>query len=139
MNAPGSATDGCAGHARVAPELRSAAELVAQWLQPWLERMAQSDVAGQPGPAGSACAWCPVCALIAALRGERPELTGRLAEHVAGLLAVARELLTPPGERVAGEHTQDVDSSRRAPSRRVSVQHVTVRPAAPGGSGAAGG
>ncbi|MFC5140921.1 hypothetical protein ACFPK1_21985 [Actinomycetospora rhizophila] len=39
-----------------------------------------------PGP----CSWCPVCALVAALRGEQPELTARLAEQASGLMVLLR-------------------------------------------------
>lgn len=39
------------------------------------------------------CGWCPVCAVVAALRGERPELTRRLGEQGAGLAAALRALV----------------------------------------------
>ena len=68
------------------------------------------------------CAVCPVCAVLAALRGERTELSIRLAEHASGLLAVLRAALEegdPTGAR----------SSATTPPPRPSgrpVQHIPV-------------
>jgi hypothetical protein len=50
------------------------------------------------------CSWCPLCRAVAVLRGDRPEVTERLAEvltAVAGALAAvldaaARPAPTPP-------------------------------------------
>lgn len=76
---------------------------------------------------------CPVCAVIAVLRGERPELAVRLAEHAAGLLAVLQSALyegdphagwSPP----TGTAAYASSDGHPAPSRR--VQHIRVdRPA----------
>ncbi|WP_318841878.1 hypothetical protein [Rhodococcus sp. Z13] len=54
--------------------------------------------AGEPDgattPAASnGCTWCPLCAGAALLRGENHELVSRLAERIATLIAVLRELL----------------------------------------------
>ncbi|MCX2731005.1 hypothetical protein OOZ19_12195 [Saccharopolyspora sp. NFXS83] len=64
--------------------------------------------------ADSSCGWCPICAVVALLRGERPELTSRLTEQLAGLVDLLRESLA--------EH-------RRAPAEPAAP------PAAPGDSG----
>ncbi len=134
MSPPESGAPGCAAHGRISDELRAVVEQFADRLQRWLQRMAQDSTPVQtgqdPGPA-EPCTWCPICALITALRGDRPEAAARLAEHGAGLITAARELLTPPAPQQgepAAERTQ----------RQASVQHIVVRPAAGGPGGAAG-
>ncbi|MCP2165319.1 hypothetical protein [Goodfellowiella coeruleoviolacea] len=89
-------------------ELRLLVTGLAERAQPWLHRLAadpRADPRADQGPAGArragehqagGCAWCPVCAGLALARGERPELTARAAEHVAGLLAVLRDAMTEP-------------------------------------------
>ena len=47
------------------------------------------------------CAVCPLCALMAALRGERPELVQRLAEHLGGLVTLLRTALDETAEPAA--------------------------------------
>jgi hypothetical protein len=68
----------------------------------------------------STCAVCPVCAVLAALRGERTELSIRIAEHAGGLLAVLRAALEegdpaaspspapPPPTRSSGRPVQHI-------------------------------
>ncbi|MFN2497238.1 MAG: hypothetical protein ABR608_15260 [Pseudonocardiaceae bacterium] len=122
---------GAGGHARVSDELRAVVELLANRLPPWLERVAQPSAASGEGMAP--CTRCSVCALIAALRGDRSEVVGRLVDHAAGLLAAARELLTPPAEPTA-----DGERASRQASGRVMVQHIEVRPGTHDSGGAAG-
>jgi hypothetical protein len=72
------------GRAELAVELRGLALLALDRLEPLLA----GAPAGSDRPdAGSTP--CPVCAALAVLRGEHPEL----AERVAGLVAVLREAL----------------------------------------------
>lgn len=57
---------------------------------------------GDPGTARIAtgapeCCWCPLCQLIATLRGDRPELLERLAETQAALTAAVRALADAAG------------------------------------------
>jgi hypothetical protein len=101
--------------ARLAEELRLLLDALAERAQPLLNRLADVDPEAEHTPA--TCGWCPVCAGIAVLRGERPELAVRAAEHVAGLLAVLRGALasTDPGS----------GSSPAPPADR--VQHITVQ------------
>ncbi len=68
------------------------------------------------------CAVCPVCAVLAALRGERTELSIRLAEHASGLLAVLRTALEEGDP--AGSPPSTPPSPPR-PSGR-PVQHIPV-------------
>lgn len=92
----------------------------------------RADSAAQPERQEglTACTWCPVCAVVGLLRGERPELAARLAEHGAGLLAVLREVVAAP------QGADDPADGSAPPPPRPRVQHVTVRRS---GSGEAGG
>ena len=65
------------------------------------------------------CCWCPVCQLIATLRGDRPELTERLAETqaaVSGLLrALADAVSGPaPAARPESARVQRIDLERES-------------------------
>lgn len=101
--------------ARLAEELRLLLDALAERAQPLLNRLAAGD-AGEHTPA--TCGWCPVCAGIAVVRGERPELAVKAAEHASGLLAVLRAALTP-------EPAPSSASSSSASEER--VQHITLR------------
>lgn len=52
-----------------------------------------SAAVGHMATGDAACCVCPVCTVIVLLRGERPELTGRLAESLAGLVTAGQGLL----------------------------------------------
>ncbi|MCA1671845.1 MAG: hypothetical protein LC799_06450 [Actinobacteria bacterium] len=140
MNPPRAGAPGCDTHGHIPDGVHTVVELLVDRLQPWLERMARDgDPAQSLAASNVPCTWCPICALITALRGDRPEAVARLAQHGAGLIAAARELLTPPAEpapsrgepTVRGEFTP-------APASTRSVQHIVVRSAAPGPGGTAG-
>lgn len=108
---------GCGGHPGLAAELRAIAITALDRLQPALERI-RTDAAATP----AGCAACPICALIAALRGERPELAIRLAEQASELLAVLRSALDEGAGATPGGTTA---SEPAGPTRR-SVQHIPV-------------
>lgn len=95
--------------ARLAEELRLLLDALAERAEPMLNRLATASE-GDHTPA--TCGWCPLCAGVAVLRGERPELAAKAAEHAAGLLAVLRAALA--------EHPQ------REQSQQERVQHITV-------------
>ncbi|GAA4681771.1 hypothetical protein GCM10023215_14510 [Pseudonocardia yuanmonensis] len=90
----------CAHAEGLTRELRALATAAVERVGPLLDAARSAE--GTP----SSCASCPVCALLALLRGERPELAVRLAEHAAGLLTVLRTLLEelpdPAAEGTAG-------------------------------------
>ncbi len=103
--------------ARLAEELRLLLEALAERAQPLLNRLAApggEDAEHTP----ATCGWCPVCAGMAVVRGERPELAVKAAEHAAGLLAVLRAALAEPPAATGS-------SSPPAPDSR--VQHISVR------------
>ena len=139
---------------RLTEEIRLLAEMVAEKAAPWLEGVLAaghgSFFSGVPGgeapgpgrspggygttdeakPDGSACGWCPLCAIVAVVRGERPELVARLAEQLAQLVALLRAVLADrwepeegvhmPGFRPAPRPAADATASTR-------VQHIAVR------------
>lgn len=47
------------------------------------------------------CAWCPICQLIAALRGDRPDVTDKLAAAATAVVDVVGSLLNPPPGRTS--------------------------------------
>ena len=70
------------------------------------------------------CAACPLCALMAALRGERPELVQRLAEHLGGLVTLlafrfgrARRAPAAGAHRVGQPEGRAADTGRAARRR----------------------
>ncbi len=109
--------------ARLAEELRLLLDALAERAEPMLNRLATVDEQGEHNPA--TCGWCPLCAGLAVLRGDRPELAVRAAEHAAGLLAVLRSALAEPA-------TAPPPDGQPEPER---VQHITVRRRDPGADG----
>ncbi|MBA3250664.1 MAG: hypothetical protein H0T66_10265 [Geodermatophilaceae bacterium] len=56
--------------------------------------------AGAPGQAAPECRYCPICQLIALLRGDRPEAAaGLVAAGTAFAEALRSVLVPPPGEQ----------------------------------------
>jgi hypothetical protein len=117
--------------AKLAEEARLLLEALAERAEPWLNRYADSAAAApEPGAEHSpaTCGWCPVCAGIAVLRGERPELAVRAAEHAAGLLAVVRSALAPPVPAPADPADPAAPAEPRPePEAAPRVQKINVR------------
>ncbi|WP_103351628.1 hypothetical protein [Amycolatopsis sp. CA-128772] len=138
---------------RLAEEIRLLAELVAEKAAPWLDGVlaaGHGSFSGVPGggapgsgrspgdhstpdeanPDGSACGWCPLCAIVAVVRGERPELLVRLTEQLAQLVALLRAVLADRWEPEEGVHMPGFKPAPRpaadatVPAR---VQHIAVR------------
>jgi hypothetical protein len=88
----GAASDaGRAAQERLTQEARATASALLDWLGSRVDRGAAGEGApSRPAQSAGPCTWCPVCALVAALRGEQPELTARLAEQASGLMALLR-------------------------------------------------
>jgi hypothetical protein len=127
-----------AGHplpgARLAEEMRLLLDALAERAQPLLNRLAAAPTGEQGEHNPATCGWCPLCAGIAVLRGDRPELAVRAAEHASGLLAVLRDALaqrpqaapegpadesappapaTPPADEPANDRVQHIQVRRR--------------------------
>jgi DNA-binding transcriptional LysR family regulator len=92
-----------------------AAKLLAA-AQEWFHRTLGDPAATRIATGAPECAWCPVCQLISLLRGDRPEITEKLAETqtaVAGLLralADAACAMNPHGaQQPTGSRVQKID------------------------------
>lgn len=48
------------------------------------------------------CQWCPLCQLVAVLRGDRPEVTERLAAAGTAVLAAVRALVEAAAAGASG-------------------------------------
>ncbi|HEX5118924.1 MAG TPA: hypothetical protein VFW65_27375 [Pseudonocardiaceae bacterium] len=108
--------------ARLAEELRLLLDALAERAEPVLNRLAAGE---HEDHTPATCGWCPLCAAMAVLRGERPELAVRAAEHAAGLLAVLRSALA---------ETHDTPDTQHQ-TREDRVQHIPVRRRDPGEDG----
>jgi hypothetical protein len=105
---------GRAAQERLAAEARATASALLDWLGARVEAPPAGGAASppsgsrrlgmrppqSPGP----CSWCPVCALVAALRGEQPELTARLAEQASGLMMLLRLMVQSHQDPGHGHH-----------------------------------
>jgi hypothetical protein len=78
----------------------------------------QTFPAGGPdGHGGPECQWCPLCQFMAVLRGERPEVTERVAEAGAAVATAFRALLDAAGN-AAPAHRDEPPQPR--------VQHIDL-------------
>jgi hypothetical protein len=71
-------------------------------VQDWARRTFPQDPDHRP----SECQWCPLCQFAAALRGERPEVTARVAEAGTAVVSALRALLDAAADASngAGQH-----------------------------------
>lgn len=90
----------CGGHEALAEELRAYAAGALNLLEPWINQVREAS----PPTGGTpvTCESCPLCALMALLRGERSEMAVRVAEQAAGLIAVLRAALAEGNGAGAG-------------------------------------
>lgn len=133
--------------ARLAEEIRLLVDLVVDHAAPWLEAVLAAGHGGSadarthpPAPEppgedrdtwqGSSCAWCPLCAVVAVLRGERPELAARVVEQAAQLVALLRAVLADRWEPEDGVHMPGFEprAEPQAEPDGERVQRVPVRP-----------
>ncbi|HJQ01345.1 MAG TPA: hypothetical protein VJ851_07085 [Jatrophihabitans sp.] len=76
--------------------------------QEWLHRVVGESDGPRIATGAPECCWCPVCQLIATLRGDRPELVERLAEAqtaLAGVLRALADAARPAGREPTAEQT----------------------------------
>lgn len=102
---------------RLAEELRLLAEAVAERTGPWLDRVAEDESAHRP------CAWCPLCAAVALVRGEPNALAGRGLDGAADLVALLRAVLADRWEPGASHMPGFTPEEKPA----TKVQHIPVR------------
>jgi hypothetical protein len=82
-------------------------------VQDWAAR---TFPAAPDGHTGSDCQWCPLCQFVAVLRGERPDVTERVAEAGTALVSAFRtfvEAATPAPDQGAHRHADDASSRPR--------------------------
>jgi hypothetical protein len=135
-------SSGCAAHGNASAEVRALAESLAEALEPWAQRLRRAAEERDAQPGGelpATCTWCPVCAVVGLLRGERPELAARLAEHGVGLLAALRELLSESATATPGGAGAGGADSGKRDVQRVPLRRAGARPQSGAGGGAGGG
>jgi hypothetical protein len=148
MSEPGA--DGAEQVASLTEEVRLLVELVAERAAPWLADVVAAghgpDGEQDPGAAhrgeGPDCGWCPLCAVVAVVRGQRPEAVARLLEQVAALVALLRAVLADRWQPEEGVHMPGFAPRPRPSAPRGAsprVQHISVhRRGAPDASGGRG-
>ena len=107
---------------RLVEELKLLVDAVADRAGPWLDRVAADH------PEQGACAWCPLCAVVALIRGEPSELAARNLERVADLVAVLRAVLADrwePGAPHMPGFTPGTSGSK--PDGSAHVQKIPIR------------
>jgi len=118
---------------RLAEEIRLLVEMVVEKAAPWLEGVVAAGHGADPHaevkPDSSGCGWCPLCAIVAVVRGERPEFAARLLEQLAQLVALLRAVLADRWEPDGGVHMPGFRPEPKPPPDVSSprVQHITVR------------
>jgi hypothetical protein len=98
--------------------------------QEWLHRVVGESDGPRIATGAPECCWCPVCQLIATLRGDRPELVERLAEAQTALAGVLRALAKPAGREPTAEQAAGASAEQTAGSKpktgRGRVQRIPL-------------
>jgi hypothetical protein len=63
----------------------------------WFHRTLGDPATARIATGAPECAWCPLCQLISVLRGDRPEITEKLAETQAAVAGLLRALADAAG------------------------------------------
>jgi hypothetical protein len=143
---PGEQEEPRAGYdgASLTEEIRLLVEMVVERAAPWLEGVVSAghgpDARAVPVPGETGervCGWCPLCALVAVVKGEPPEFVARLLEQAAQLIALLRAVLADRWEPEEGVHMPGFHPAPRSGARQdeptptrassVRVQHIAVR------------
>lgn len=122
-------------HSDLGPELRRLAQSILDGIDPAVRLAAARAVGAGAGTGKCQQAWCPVCALAAAVTGEEHPLLTVIAEHSVALLAVVRALIDqveqsdgsepPPQGPPSGGAEADTPAQNGAASRYQPIA-VTV-------------
>ncbi|WP_020671716.1 hypothetical protein [Amycolatopsis nigrescens] len=141
-----------AGAASLAEEIRLLVEMVVERAAPWLDGVIaaghgarhrsgdqngdqsgdQNGTDAEPEPDSAACGWCPLCAIVAVVRGERPEFAARVLEQAAQLVALLRAVLADRWEPEEGVHMPGFQpvpkpAGPEPGTEGARVQHIPVR------------
>lgn len=104
-------------HDRIVDELRLLLDAVAQCAEEYLGGRAEATAECRDAPPAS-CGWCPLCAVVTLLRGQRPDV--RFVEQLAAAVTLLRQSLAEPYEE-----PPQPDPPERAPDFK--VQRINVR------------
>lgn len=122
--------------ASLGEEIRLLVEMVLERAAPWLEKViaaghgsVQDRTRDGEDREAAGCGWCPLCAVVAVVRGERPEFAARVLEQARQLIALLRAVLADRWEPEEGVHMPGFQPSPRPSSPPASerVQHIPVR------------
>jgi hypothetical protein len=115
---PGSAGPGSVGPGSVGEEAARLADAVGGWARSMFPGPGEQLATGAPE-----CRYCPFCRLLAVLRGDRPEVTERVAEAAAAVAdafrAVADALARPAGSAWSAATDGTAGRDARADGHRV--------------------
>jgi hypothetical protein len=89
-----------AEHDESRPPLADEAVRLIGAVQEWAR---QTFPAGRDGHGGPECEWCPLCQFMAVLRGERPEVTERVAEAGSAVASAFRALMDAASTGTSGQ------------------------------------
>jgi hypothetical protein len=113
-------------------DLRVALESLADHAEPLLRKVSDAPAGELP----ATCHWCPLCATLALLRGERPELAVRAAEQGVVMVDLLRAVL---GEAEHGGNSARPGAASWTESGHLPADAVYEQPTAPQSSAGGGG
>lgn len=114
-----------AGDAAAAPPLIGEARKLLSLAQEWAHRTLPEPPSGHGGPD---CQWCPLCQFASILRGERPEVTDKMAEAGTALAQALQAFLESATNRAASAtgSAPATPGTRAKPRPAPRVQHITL-------------
>jgi hypothetical protein len=92
-------------------------------VQGWAQ---QNFPAGPDGHLGADCQWCPLCQFMAVVRGERPEVTARVAEAGTALAGAFRALADAAASATREQRAEHEQEGERRSSSGPRVQRVDL-------------
>jgi len=81
-------------------------------VQGWARATFGDGPAAHVGNGSATCEWCPLCQLVAVLRGDRPETTEKLVAAGAAMMNVLRSVVdaqSAPEPAENAPHVQRID------------------------------
>lgn len=100
------------GREQIVDELRLLLDALAVRAEDYLRGVGETEQTCE-----ASCGWCPICAVAAIARGERPELTGKLAD----IVALLREALA---EHAQASAPQEEEEPAPPKAQRIDIQRV---------------
>ncbi|MTD53528.1 hypothetical protein [Amycolatopsis pithecellobii] len=110
----------------LAEEIRLLVEMVVERAAPWLDGIVAAGHGESERPAAD-CGWCPLCAVVSVVRGERPELAARVVEQLAQLVALLRAVLADRWDPEHGFHMPGFQPESKPEPSSPRVQHIPVQ------------